>query len=168
MSIFVYLVLSELHPAVSILVLNGVFFAHIAIDLYSSYYKKTNCNPNNYQNQLQRREYTELNENNEAESDPFVTRDPVVNQDRNKLYHKMKNPLKVAGFLLQLIGLVSIFFFCFMVEKKENEYSYLRPLIALPLVLLVMSIIWSNRFQEATAKPYLLTCNKVSSRYKSG
>ena len=56
-------------------------------------------------------------------------------------------------------------------KAGNNEWKvsvFLRPLIGLPFVLLALSLVWSNRFQEAIARSNTRkNGEEVSARYKS-
>ena len=60
--------------------------------------------------------------------------------------------VKVLAFLLQLIGIVG-FIAVWTIKSKEPNYKLHRPVIGYPLVIVVLSILWTNVFQEFIAEP---------------
>ncbi len=162
MSLLVFLVLTELSPSVSILVLSGVFMVQTFIDAYTAFRK---CRDDNKcPMQGRRRGYDEVGEANHQEGQPFMNQEEEGETKRyvrvlQRLHSISENyVVKVFATLLQLLGVfgISSFFIYMMVKgsaKGEVDYIYMRPVISLPFVLLILSMIWSNRFQEAIARP---------------
>ena len=181
MSTLLFLVLTELSPGVAILVLNGVFLIQTAIDVYSSFRNRKKCLSDSC-NGHRHGDYTEMNDH--AEEKELLVDDLEQGQGQEQgrfmaflsrlqcvLEHYV---VKVVALLLQLGGLVGLIaFWAVKVLTAENlpakKNVYMKPLIGLPLVLLSLSFIWSNRFQEAIAKPNLKLNKdkKVTARYKS-
>jgi hypothetical protein len=80
--------------------------------------------------------------------------------------------VKVIAGLFQFFGVAGwIGFWIYEIKSGRSAARtsvYLRPLIGLPVVLLTLSIIWSNRFQEAITRSNVRKDDKrVSARYKS-
>ena len=155
MATFVYLVLPEVSSGIGIMLLCGVFISQILVDFYKTpvilfgtYCQKCTCNCQ----QLQRQEYHRL------QSDPQPNTDtPCTLHERHSMYSKAgviieSKTVKVIAFLLQLIGIV-VFIAVWTIKSKEPNYKLYRPVIGYPLVIVVLSILWTNVFQEFIAEP---------------
>ena len=178
MCTLVFLVLTELSPGVAILVLNGVFIVQIIIDVQSSLRERQcindNCN-------LRRRGYRGVNEPDNLEQQPLNYVPAPVQEGKYKHFMKFLKQLqritdfyavKIVAGLLQVIGVVGLIGYWIAVVKSGKSAGkpnvYLHPLIGLPFVLLTLSTIWSNRFQEAIARSNVRKDDKkISARYKS-
>ena len=161
MSTLLFLVLTELSPVVSILVLNGVFFVQPFIDICTSRKKcfSDNCNIRKSDTGT-RSGYAQVEEKpliNEGQGPRGDKKCFMVFQSwlRCVLEHCV---VKVVALLLQLGGLVGLIIF--WAVKMHN----MKPLISLPLVLISLSFVWSNRFQEAIARPDLKAKNVTESQ----
>ena len=172
MSSLLFLVLTELSPGVAILVLNGVFFVQTAIDICTSFRNRKKCCSENcdIRRHGARHDYAQVGGHLEEEPlmDDLKGQQGQQGGDEN---HSMTflqrmlghNVVKIVALLLQLGGLVGLISFWADRDTDNNN----KPLIGLPFVLLSLSFIWSNRFQEAIAKSNHKN-KKVTARYKSG
>ena len=155
MATFVYLVLPEVSSGIGIMLLCGVFISQILVDFYKTpvpqfgtYCQKCTCNCQ----RSRRQEYHRL------QSDPQPNTDtPCILHERHSMYSKagviIENKIvKVLAFLLQLIGIVG-FIVVWTIKSKEPNYKLHRPVIGYPLVIVVLSILWTNVFQEFIAEP---------------
>ena len=143
-SVFVFLVLSYLSPDVSILLLNGVFVVQIIIDSFH-----TPCRPNH-------------------DSEPHRR---ITSKKLNKILGIVRvifesKTTKLLALGLQLTGIVGLTIYL-GISLYDGYVNTLRPVIAFPLVLIVMSLIWSNCSQKLLAKAKMKAGTFHSARYKS-
>ena len=73
---------------------------------------------------------------------------------------------KLLALGLQLTGIVGLAIYL-GIYLYDEDVNTLRPVIAFPLVLIVMSFIWSNWIQKLLAKPKMKAGTFHSARYKS-
>ena len=143
-SVFVFLVLSYLPPDLSILLLNGVFVVQIIIDSFN-----TPCRPND-DSELHRR---------------------IMSKKLNKILGIVRvifenKTTKLLALGLQLTGIVGLGIYL-GINLYDGDVNTLQPVIAFPLVLIMMSLIWSNWIQKLLAKPKMKPDTFHSARYKS-
>ena len=143
-SIFVFLVLSYLPPDLSILLLNGVFVAQIIINSFH-----TPCRPNHASELHRRIKSKKLNK--------------ILGIIRMIFENKIT---KLLALGLQLTGIVGLTIYL-GINLYDGDVNTLRPVIAFPVVLTVMSFIWSNWIQKLLAKPKMKAGTFHSARYKS-
>lgn len=151
-SIFVFLVLCYLPPDVSILLLNGLFVVQISIDVYH-----THCIPSS----THRHGYDEIELPESLRSERLKRISEVVRMIfENRI-------IKLIALGLQFGGIVGLAIYIGLTMNAGGDGKILRVVIAFPLVLLVMSFIWSNWVQKLIAA----TKNRVggfrTARYKS-
>ena len=156
-STFVFLVLSYLPPNVSILILSGVFPVQIIIDIYCN---RVPCKPS----PATRRQYQNL--------DMMVT--PVRPSKRLavlKEYSRMALENKVVKYIalvLQVGGILGLAIFLGVRRPEGTALSkILRPIIAFPIALLIMSFIWSDKVQKLIAHTKRKVGKSCTARYKS-
>ena len=151
-SIFVFLVLSSLPPDVSILLLNGLFIVQISIDVYHTRCVPSSTHRNGY-------DEIELSGNLRSERLKRIT-ETIRMIFENRI-------IKLIALGLQFTGIVGLAIYLGLTMKAGEDAKILRVVIAFPLVLFVMSFIWSNWTQKLIA----MTKNRVgefcTARYKS-
>ena len=145
-----YLILPEVSSGAGILLLSGVFVAQIAMDVYNTpipYFgpcrQKCSCLKG------QQKQYRRIN------SDPEIS--PVTVHQSHSMCSKagviIENKIvKVFALLLQLAGIIG-FSALWSKLSMDTRYKSLRPIIGYPIVIIVLSIIWTNLFQEYIAQP---------------
>lgn len=145
MSTLVFLVVAEFSPGVSILLFSAVF---ITQTLISSVDNDACCKYNaNYM-----RAPTEENYN-------FQNRCSTLSSGFCTVVSKLLAfTLQAAG----IFGLVGYFAYKTLVRGDPIEY---RVVVGMPLTVLVLSIVWSNRCQQFIATSSI---PDVPARYKSG
>lgn len=186
MSVFVFLVLVELPPDLSLLFLTGVFICQFFTDVY--FVKVHTCCSGKLVSMysslsgsgcFKRCAYERVPSNDEASHQK--TSEKVWANLKNlwKLFEYTCGKLlenratKVMVALSQLGGVIAFSILWYFFAEKEAKY--LRAVIALPLCLLVISVIWCNKFQELIAQPKQSpqgnnnpNSKSVTARYKSG
>lgn len=166
---FVFLVAAELPASLTLLLLNGVFAFQIFIDFC---YSKPCCCCSQSCSQCMRRNYTPMAGNNEQAERPRpyrVEKLKKVRQIINFFETLLENKtVKVFAFFLQIGGIMILIPTWVVLMGHPNTYK-LRPMVGLPLSLLVLSFIWSNKVQEWIAKAdnTVFTDQKRTARYKS-
>ena len=185
LSLFLFVVLASFPPEVSILLLNGVFFVQTALDILRSFRAKNHFS-NDCRNILHnnRRQYDLVDNREEAvgDAEPLVNETDIIadlKYNSNKWFAKLLQFLqwllenwimKSIAFILQFVGLLGFLIFWWLKIDDQHLYVYKQALIALPFILLSMSVMWSTAFQGAIAKPSIAVGTvdvKVSARYKS-
>ncbi len=177
MSVLVFLVLSELSPGISILLLSGVFLCQTPLEIKRAFHPKPlNCN---VRNRRQRNQYDIVDGNNrdlkallpEDPPDPVIIDQPdKFNSAKIKILGRLECIFEHWGtkglaYFLQLAGLGGlIIFWAYTLAHQPPDRKNYRHLVGLPLVLVAMSVIWSDRFQEEVASSYK---KNSSARYKS-
>ena len=167
MCLLVFIVLAAFPVGVSILLLSGVFFFQIAIDMLRLYCSKHWKNCKDKFKPL-RKGYGKIHDNsgrgNEDCCPLLLDTEEVIDEDECKvlkiLGSVLDNPyVKFIALVMQGIGLTGVLIFwiytmlgnTFMKLDRMMKYFYLCPLVALPMVILSMSLIWSNIYQEGIA-----------------
>ena len=157
MATFVYLVLPEVSSGIGIMLLCGVFISQILIDIYKtpvpnfgSSCQMCTCDCL----RSQRQEYDRL------QSYPHQNTDTSYFDQEGQseyLYSKagviIENKIvKVIAFLFQLTGIAG-FIVLWITKSNENNYNFYRPVFGYLFVIVVLSILWTNIFQEFIAEP---------------
>lgn len=142
-SVLVYIVLPSLLPDVSILLLNGVFTVQILIDISQT--KTSCCTPTGYR-PLEQDDRDREGQQVEVPGE----RPKLVKRGCEALLENRTT--KILAFLLQFLGI------CALGAFSEFDYSksrftqdlpvILATSISIPIVLFILSLIWSNRMQE--------------------
>ena len=159
MTIFVYLVLPEISPGVGILLLCGVFFIQICIDIVKT--------PNWYCGQgtcmlTHRNEYNELSR---QRSTGGLSWAKVYGRVEKVVKVLLANRIaKVVALIVQIIGMFG-FIGLWVGMTKSMHYDMVRPMVGFPLIILALSFIWSNFFQEKIAEAD--KHKDVTARFKS-
>lgn len=145
MSTLVFLVLAEFPPGVSILLFSGVFISQTLISMFDN---DVCCSFTP--------EYTRAATD---EMDHSKNRCTALSSGFCSIVSKL------LAFVLQLtglLGLVGYFVYKTLVKSEPIEY---RVVVGMPLAVLALSIVWSNRCQEFIVRSSI---PNVPARYKSG
>ncbi len=178
MCLLVYVVLVIFPIGVSILLLHGVFVFQIAVDVKRTYSTKK-CVHKNCQSPmalLRRFGYNNVDES----GNPLL--DEHEEEPRTWLYKALKFVdyilenwvTKSVALLLQCVGFF-VFLLFWSLKVMHNDDFYMCAIIGLPVVVLCMSVLWSNLYQEGIAMPTKRQggrgsddSSKKNARYKSG
>ena len=165
MTSFVYLVLPEISPGVGILLLCGVFFFQICVDIVKT--------PNSYCGQNttiscgrgQRNGYDAIHRQKATSSFWSKVWGFFEKTFRVLLANRIA---KVVALLLQIVGMFG-FIGLWIGMTKDKHYDMVRPMVGYPLVVFALSVIWSNFFQEkiAGAEDKYNKTRVVTARFKS-
>ncbi len=199
-SVFVFLVMAELPPDISLLLLCGVIFCQIAVDWWhmqgicdcakdiSQSLRETYQSLRGYENinNLERRPGLEagLEEADSLEaSHDALSISSVYDHGRAQIgvrkpqkvmivYNCFKALLenRIVKFIALLVQFASVVVFiglwCHVFIASNGSLCYgLRTIIAAPLCLIVLSIVWTNKFQEWIAS--VNQAKAKTARYKS-
>ncbi len=183
-SVFVFLVMAELSPDSSLLLLCGVFFCQIAVDCWQV--NTCSCSKVDCVNKTRRcrRGYEVLIDQEQGglessstlsnvSSDQMTTSVAVRKVRKATVVHSCFKTLfenkfvKCVALLLQFVSLgVFIGRWCYVFIGNNHSLLHgLRMVIAAPLCLLVLSFVWTNKFQE-----WIASVNKIedkTARFKS-
>ena len=172
MSVFVFCVLCYLTPDLALLSMQPVFAAQFLLDIW---YTPSTCRVRNRQGSYSDLDTPQIQphvEHSEDDEEPRTetTLEKIISRLRYFFGLILKNKItKTAAFLLQVVGTGGII--VIIVLKKEPHKDYLVPVIALPLSLITLSVLWTNKFQEflsaPTQKPTPERDNVVTARYKA-
>ena len=145
MTIFVYLILPEVSSGTGILLLSGVFVAQIAMDIYNTpilyfgpCHQKCSCLKGH------QKEYRRI-------YSPVTVHQPHSMCSKAGIILENKI-VKVFAFLLQLTGIIG-FSALWSKLSMDTHYKSFWAIIGYPIVIIVLSIIWTNLFQEYIAQP---------------
>ena len=158
MSVFVFSVLCHLPPELAILSMQPVFAAQFVLDIY---YTPCNsrCSRQRQNGQQTDYESIDLGERERAEDEEELRTESSVEKFLTKTRRIFSVILdnkgaKLFAVLLQLCGMVSLLVLLIVVGSKTNSKNfYLVPVVALPLSVLTLAVIWSNKFQELLLVP---------------
>jgi len=155
-SVFVFLVLSYLPPDISILLLNGVFLAQIAIDVLH-----TPCKPSSEI----RNGYNDLELTTDSNS---LLRSEKMKQFSGRIRMLFENKsIKLIALGLHFAGIVCLAVYMGLIMQVHGGDKLLGSMIAFPLVLVAISFIWSDSVQHWMAKTKKKVDEFHSARYKS-
>ena len=169
--VFVFLVLAYLPPGISILLLSGVVFCQIAVDLV---YTKKNCCDVDCSNlsSSDKNGYDDLEDlRNGAAQSPLMGKTQKVFGFLNMLLENRM--VKLLALFFQLVSIITFIvlwalYYTGPYHSSKMFLYKLQPLIALPLSLIVLSVIWTNKFQEYIAKIHTHRySDDRTARYKS-
>ena len=153
-SVFVFLVLSYLPPDISILLLNGVFLAQIGVDVL-----RTPCRPSSEI----RNGYDELELTTDSTS---LLRSENVKRLSGIIRMIFENKtIKLIALGVHFAGIVTLAVYVGYIMRAEEKL--LRSVIAFPIVLIAMSIVWCDPVQHLMAKTKKKVDEFHSARYKS-
>ena len=154
MTIFVYLILPEVSSGAGILLFSGVFVAQIAMDIYytpipyyfGSHNQKCSC--------LLRQQKGYHRTYNDLQTSPLASFTfQHIHSVRSKAEIIIENKIvKVLAFLLQLMGIFG-FSALWSELSKDTKYKSFWPTIGFPIIIIMLSIIWTDSFQEYIAQP---------------
>lgn len=183
-SVFVFLVLAELPPDISIFLLSGVFICQFAFDAF--YTKKVCCG---LDCKIKRNtNYSDLDDSSQgpeqngglSPEDANTAATTSVKQlgGLHKCLDILKSLLenktvKILALCLQVSSMVVfIAMWCTVFMSYENTHLTLtykiRPMIAMPICLLVLSFLWTHKYQEWITKVNKrFTGDNQTARYKS-
>ena len=166
--VFVFLVLAGFPPGISIFLLSGVVFCQIAVDFF--YTKKNCCGIDcSKLNSSDRNGYENLQKG--AAQSPSMGKTQKIFGFLNMVFEN--RIIKLLALFLQLASIITfiVLWACFYTGPYHELPMFsnkLRPLIALPLCLIVLSVIWTNKFQDYIAKIYTHQIHDDrTARYKS-
>ena len=181
MCLLVFIVLASFPVGVSILLLNGVFLFQIALDVRKTF-RTRKCVPRNRNSH--RKDYAEMSgeggedrrsllRSMEEDVEGHIFGEAWSYKWLKHLDRWLENWIvKSVALLLQIVGLCG--FLIFWISEMYGDHSltgsryfYTRSLIFLPLVLLCMSLMWTNLYQERIASIKKTAILKRTSRYKS-
>ena len=161
MSVFVFCVLCYLTPDLALLTMQPVFAAQFLLDIW---YTPSTCRVRNQRNR--QGSYNDIDtpqtplhaEHSEDDEEPRTetTLEKIISRLRYFFGLILRNKItKTAAFLLQVVGTGGII--VIIVLKRKTHEDYLVPVIALPLSLITLSILWTNKFQEFLSAPQKTT-----------
>ena len=157
MSVFVFSVLCYLTPDLALLSMQPVFAAQFLLDIW---YTPSTCR---VRNQCYRHgSYSDIDtpqtplhvEHSEDDEEPRTetTLEKMISKLRYFFGLILKNKItKTAAFLLQGVGTAGII--VIIILRRKTHEDYLVPVIALPLSLITLSVLWTNKFQEFLSAP---------------
>ncbi len=187
---FVMLVMTELPPDISLLLLCGVFVTQLVLD--AVYTEKICCKLTCSVPRNEMRGYRNLDGDDDSifKSSGDYSNDP--NQEQNETtisgvhLGKMRKFLRFLKFILEnkivkifavLLQLSSVVVFIVLwytvfFPSVTSDYNFykLLPIIAFPICLLILSVIWTNKYQIWIAKAQntpITSETKAEARYKS-
>ena len=185
MCLLVFIILASFPMGVSILLLNGVFLFQIALDVRKTF-RNRKCVPRNCRTRIHshREDYVEMSgeggedrrsllRSMEEDAEGHIFVEARSYKWLKHLDRWLENWIvKSVALLLQIVSLCG--FLIFWVLKMHGDHSltdsryfYMRSLISLPLVLLCMSLMWTNLYQERIASIKKTAILERTSRYKS-
>ena len=161
-STFVFLVLSYLPPNISILILSGVFFVQICIDIKRAPWKPAPASRHQYHNL-------------EMEAPVKPSQLSLWLATLKEWFRQLleNRTVKIVALVLQAVGILVLTIFL-GVKKRDIDRGgsvavskILRPVIALPIALLIISFIWSDKVQKLIAHTNHIVGECRTARYKS-
>ncbi len=176
-SVFVFLVMAELPPDISLLLLCGVFMSQIAVDIV--YTKKMCCVlgctlPSNEMRAYRNIDDSTLDSSSEHAAEQTERTISGVHLGKMRKFLGVlkllleNKTVKVFALFLQLSSIiVFIALWCLVFMSSTNLYKT-RPMIALPICLLVLSALWTNKYQVwITKRNRHPSSDTITARYKS-
>ena len=157
MTTFVYLVLPELSPGAGILILCGVFFFQIVVDIYYTQYWIWCQHDGCCRAPREQRGFDHLHPQRKSKMEYFVCIVQLLLENR---------AMKVIALLLQTLGIFG-FIGLWVHNMRRHGYNTIRPMVGYPLGIFFLSIVWSSWFQEKIATPHRREQRRNTARYKS-
>ncbi len=157
-STFVFLALSNLPPHVSLFLLNGVCIAQIAIDVVRTPWRSANRYGGGY---------TPTDKEGYSLTSKFEWLKKTLKPVLGKL---LENKItKTAAFVLQIAALVGLAV-CLEVNGDVDQAPtqlFLQPIIAIPISIVTLAIIWNDKFQIWIAQSTNKDDNCENAQYMS-
>ena len=170
-SFFVFSVLCYLTADLALLTMQGVFFVQFLLDIY---YTPSMCNCNS-----QRRsgyevigEIPQIAVQSVRMEGDFKQNESSLEKLRAKLRRFFQcilenKQIRFLAFMLQILGIGGLVAFIAVKAKMKSNID-LNPVIALPLSITTLSILWSNKVQEYLVTPQSGICDPpFNARYKA-
>ena len=154
MTTLVYLVLPEISPGAGILLLCGVFFFQIIVDIcYTQNWFW--CQHDGCFRAQRGHDFPNLHQRSKVEY--VVCTVQLILENR---------VMKILALVLQISGIFG-FIGVWVINMKHRGYNVIRPMVVYPLGIIILSVLWSTWFQEKIATPYGKEPQKNTARYKS-
>ena len=179
MSIFLFLVMSNLPPSISILLLNGVFIVQIAIDVWYSKWPSHRCSRDAIDVCSEFKRWKRSRSSHD-DYNPLDSTSPTKSKSSKMSWKRLRRMIealpksilenklaKIVSFLLQFAGIVGLAIYVGVKSHGRHFNKVLYLVFAFPITLLVMSAIWSNKFQRWMACPQKVDNCNYTARYKS-
>jgi hypothetical protein len=182
MSFFVFSVLCYLTADLAILTMQGVFFVQFLLDIY---YVPSICNCNSQcrsicrsYNRNRTSGYNEIGEMQQSGVQNVHVENRFIQNESSfeKRCAKVRRffqcilenkQIRFLAFMLQILGIGGLVAFI-AVNAKVKSGIDLYPVIALPLSITTLSILWSNKVQEYLVTPEAgLSDPSFNARYKA-
>ena len=174
MSFFVFSVLSYLTPDFALLSMQGLFFVQFLLDMY---YIPSICSCNSQarsttHNRPSAAGYEEIGEMAQIAVQSVRVNESSFEKRRTNIrrfFHCIleNKQIRFLAFLLQILGIGGLVTFL-VVEAKVKREIFLFPVIALPLSITTLSILWSSKVQEYLVTPESRICDPpFNARYKA-
>ena len=154
MTTLVYLVLPEIAPGAGILLLCGVFFFQIIVDICYTQ-KWFWCQHDKCSRAQRRRDSSHLHQRSKVEYVVCIVQFILENR-----------VMKILALVLQISGIFG-FIGVWVIHMKHRGYNMIRPMVGYPLGIILLSVLWSTWFQEKIATPYGKEPQNNKARYKS-
>lgn len=172
-STFVFSVLAYLPPELGLLCMQPVFVAQFMLDIFYTKCSCRHCTNIGYHN-LDDQQHRPLNTlpNEEQPS----TAESSFERVRSRLTHVsgtlLENKImKTVALVLQIGGTTGLIVTVLIHMKRQNYqiHQYLVPVIGLPLSILTLSVLWSNKVQEFLSLPAKVNGSAIlnNARYKA-
>ena len=150
MSVFVFSVLCYLTPELALLSTQSVFLSQLAMDTYYTPCSNRLIKNNNrhYDSVDYGQRHPLLKGRDEEESKIEFIANRFCSKVRQILGEILDNKLtKVTALILQVIGAGGLLGILILSCKSQQSYL-LVPVIALPLSIITLAFLWSNKFQD--------------------
>ena len=168
MSVFLFSVLCHLSPEVALLSMQPVFAAQFALDIwYTPCSSKCSSQQQRHQTRQRNRSYEDIDDDGERlnsytgggghnEEDAFIATEVPVEKFRLKIHRifgtVLENKItKAVALFLQVAGVVGFLVLVYLKAKRNQDH--LVPVIALPLSVATLAVLWSNKVQEFLLVP---------------
>ena len=151
MSVFVFSVLCYFTPLLALLSMQPVFAAQFVLDIY---YTPSRCRQRQNYQDLDRADKQLLLVTGEYNGEiiPEVGMQKFNQRSRHVFGVILHNKIsKFVAFFLQVVGTGAIIATVLLNQKPHLDQRV--PVIALPLSLVTLGILWSNKFQEFLLAP---------------